>query len=86
MNKAGILLCSVNKIGKVFRIKTQTGQSAMFFCVLGKRERFLVEEMQTALSLARNVIISCHKKEFLKETRSCCWNNQACSNNAQGHC
>ena len=53
MNKAGILLCSVNKIGKVFRIKTQTGQSAMFFCVLGKRERFLVEEMQTALSFGK---------------------------------
>ena len=29
--KAGIYFCSVNKIGKVFRIKTQTGQSAMFF-------------------------------------------------------
>ena len=49
MDKTGIRFCSVKKIGKVFRIKTQTGQSAMFFCVLGKRERFLVEETQTVL-------------------------------------
>ena len=49
MCKTDICFCIVKKIGKVFRIKTQTGQSAMFFCVLGKRERFLVEETQTVL-------------------------------------
>ena len=53
MNKAGILLCSVNKIGKVFRIKTQTCLSEASFCGLGKRERFLVEEMQTDLSSSK---------------------------------
>ena len=53
MCKTDICFCIVKKIGKVFRIKTQTGQSAMFFCVLGKRERFLVEEMQTALSFGK---------------------------------
>jgi len=49
MDKTDIRFCIVKKIGKVFRIKTQTGQSAMFFCVLGKRERFLVEETQSVL-------------------------------------
>jgi len=34
------------KIGKVFRIKAQTCLSEASFCGLGKRERFLVEEMQ----------------------------------------
>ena len=51
MDKTGIRFCIVKKIGKVFRIKTQTGQSVVFFCVLGKRERFLVKETQTVLSL-----------------------------------
>jgi len=49
--KLDILFCSVKKIGKVFRIKTQTGQNAIFFCVLGKRERFLAEEMQSSLTI-----------------------------------
>jgi len=31
MNKTGICFCSVKKIGKVFRLKTQTGQSVVFF-------------------------------------------------------
>ena len=31
MDKTDIRFCSVKKIGKVFRIKTQTGQSTMFF-------------------------------------------------------
>ena len=61
--EAGILLCSVKKIGKVFRIKTQTGQSAMFFCVLGKRERFLVEEMQPAEAS------KCSKSKEIKAAR-----------------
>jgi hypothetical protein len=36
MYETDICFCIVKKIGEVFRIKTQTGQSAMFFCVLGK--------------------------------------------------
>ena len=49
--KAGIYFCSVNKIGKVFRMKAQTCLSEASFCGLGKRERFLVEEIQPALAI-----------------------------------
>ena len=55
MCKTDICFCIVKKNGKVFRIKTQTGQSAMFFCVLGKRERFLVEETQSVLYIKNNM-------------------------------
>jgi hypothetical protein len=50
MNKVDIYLWSVNKIGKVFRMKAQTCLSVASFCGLGKRERFLVEEIQSTLS------------------------------------
>jgi len=40
------------KIGKVFRIKAQTCLSEASFCGLGKRERFLVEEIQPALAIS----------------------------------
>ena len=43
------------KIGKVFRIKTQTCLSVASFCGLGKRERFLVEEIQPALAIFDNL-------------------------------
>ena len=56
MDKTDICFCSVKKIVKVFRIKTQTGQSAMFFCVLEKRERFLVEETQTVLPSKKTIL------------------------------
>ena len=64
MNKTDICFCSVKKIGKVFRLKTQTGQSVVFFCVLGKRERFLVEETQTVLSSKKGYILSQILREF----------------------